>query len=77
MKILVIGDCCWGKADTEEEARKKARRFGGREGTRQYLVYEVTDETWVDDMGDLCRNPSSPLPRLLKRVAGRKVEIVA
>jgi hypothetical protein len=77
VKILVIGDCCWGKGDTEDEARKKARLAGGSEGLREHLVYEVSDETWVDDCGDLCRNPSSPFPRLLKRVFGRKVEIVA
>jgi hypothetical protein len=77
MKILVIGQYCWGKGDTEEEAKLKARQSGGREGLRRYLVYEVSDETWVDDMGDLCRNHASPFPRLLKRVVGRKVEIVA
>ena len=31
----------------------------------------------MDDMGNLCRNHDSPWPRLLKRVVGRKVEIVA
>jgi hypothetical protein len=77
MKILVIGSCCCGKGNTEEEAKLKARRSGGREGMRRYVVYEVSDETWVDDMGDLCRNRDSPWPRLLKRVFGRKVEIVA
>ena len=77
MKILVIGQYCWGKGDTEEEAKLKARRSGGKEGIRRYLVYEVSDETWVDDMGNLCRNHDSPWPRLLKRVVGRKVENVA
>jgi len=77
MKILVIGQYCWGKGDTEEEAKLKARKEGGREGMKHYLVYEVPDETWVNDMGDLCRNHDSPWPRLLKRVIGRKVEIVA
>lgn len=77
MKILVIGSYCWGKGDTEEEAKLKARNEGGKEGTRRYLVYEVSDETWVDDMGDLCRNQDSPWPRLLKRVIGRKVEVVS
>jgi hypothetical protein len=77
MKILVIGSYCWGKADTEEEAKLKARKEGGREGMRRYLVYEISDETWVDDLGDLCRKHDSPRPRLLKRVIGRKVEMVA
>lgn len=77
MKILIIGQYCWGKGDTEEEAKLKARRSGGREGMRRYVVYEVSDETWVDDMGDLCRNHDSPWPRLLKRVVGRKVEVLA
>lgn len=76
MKILVIGQYCWGKGDTEEEAKLKARQSGGKEGMRRYVVYEVSDETWVDDMGDLCRNHDSPWPRLLKRVIGRKVEIM-
>ena len=60
MKILVIGSYCWGKADTEEEAKLKARQAGGREGMRRYAVYEVSDETWVDDTGNLCRNHDSP-----------------
>ena len=77
MKIIVIGDCCWGKADTEEAAKLKARRYAGKEGMRRYAVYEVSDETWVDDMGNLRRNHDSPWPRLLKRVIGRKVEIVS
>jgi hypothetical protein len=38
---------------------------------------EVPDETWVDDNGDLCRNHDSPWPRLLKRVVGRRVEVVS
>jgi len=76
MKILVIGSFCWGKGDTEEEAESQARRAGGRGGLRRYLVYEVSDETWVNNMGDLCRNHDSPFPRLLKRVVGRKVEVI-
>ena len=36
MKILVIGQYCWGKGDTEEEAKLKARRSGGKEGIRRY-----------------------------------------
>lgn len=75
MKILVIGSFCWGKGDTEEEAKAKARKEGGNR-LRRYLVYEVSDETWVNDLGDLCRNHGSPFPRLLKRVVGRKVEIM-
>ena len=76
MKLLVIGSYCWGKGDMEEEAKSKARKEGGTDGMKRYLVYDVSDETWVDDMGNLCRNPDSPMPRLLKRVIGRKVEIV-
>jgi hypothetical protein len=76
MKILVIGSYCWGKGDTEKEAKLKARKEGGREGMRRYAVFEVPDETWVDDMGNLCRNHDSPWPRLLKHVVGRKVEII-
>jgi len=77
MKILVIGQYCWGKGDTEEEAKINARKEGGRKGMKRHLVYEVPDETWVNDMGDLCRNHDSPWPRLLKRIIGHKVEIVA
>ena len=77
MKILVIGQYCWGKGDTEKEAKAKARKEGGTVGMKRYLVYEVSDETSVDDMGNLCRNHDSPTPRLLKRVIGRKVEVVS
>ena len=77
MKILIIGLHCWGKGDTEEEAKIKARKEGGKDGMKRYLVYEVSDETWVDDMGNLCHNHDSPMPRLRKRTIGRRVEIVS
>ncbi len=76
MKFMVIGQYCWGKADTEAKALKKARSIGGKEGVKRYLVYEVSDETYLNDMGDMCRNHDSPMPRLLKRVVGKKIEVV-
>ena len=32
MKILVIGSYCWGKGDTEEEAKLKARNKAAEKG---------------------------------------------
>ena len=74
-KFIVIGQYCWGKGDTEEQALANARKEGGASGVKRHLVYSVHDETYVDGMGCLCY-PTEYKPVLIKRVIGKKVEVV-
>lgn len=52
LKVMVIGDRCWGKGDTVAEARRKARQNTGSRVTR-YAVYLVHPESVVTDTGDI------------------------
>jgi hypothetical protein len=47
LKILVVGPSTWGKADTLDEALKKAQR------PRHFTAYIVHPDTVVTQMGDL------------------------
>lgn len=73
MKYLVIGWQCWGKGDTEKDAMTKCRKAnGGKVST--YLVYSAPDDTYVDDMGNLCYNECADQdrPKVVKRVRNGK-----
>jgi hypothetical protein len=68
--FLVVGDRCWGKGVSEEEAKKKC--FGLARKFSKHLVYLVDPSTILDEMGDLVYPESGRSPILLKRVEGKR-----
>jgi hypothetical protein len=56
MMYIVIGPYCWGRANTTGAAIRGAKRacptFIKKE-TMPYHVYEVTDEGFVNEQGDI------------------------
>lgn len=70
-KILVIGDCVWGKGETLSEALAKMREHGGR--SRYYIAYLVHPDSWVDGMGAISY-PSDYPPKEIYRVEPHKAK---
>jgi len=72
---IVIGPTVWGKGKTEEEALKNAKKeYNGP--LPKALVYAVAEDTYVDDIGNFVTPCDAPRPKLLKRIVGRKVELL-
>lgn len=77
MTYIVVGEYCWGRGETEEAALAKATKAGGKHAVKKNLVYESDDpEAYVHDDGGFCWHTGFMEPRLVKRVDGRKIEIV-
>lgn len=68
MKIIVIGQYCWAKGDTYEGALKKAKQEGGAGSCKKHLVYEVSDDAYISEMGDICYGWDEAAPKLIKKV---------
>lgn len=67
-QVLVVGDRCWGRGDTLEEALGNARAEGGRKGVRSYAAFVVSKTAQVDPVsGGIVYDPHYR-PR---RIAGR------
>lgn len=50
VEILVIGDRCWGKGKTLDDALAVARAHGGAAGVRRYMAYLAHPKTYVEEM---------------------------
>ncbi len=70
MKVLVIGDRCWGIADTLTEAIAKAKRAGGRV-QRRYIEYVAHPDT-REDQGGYINYPTDHQPKEIHRVGVKK-----
>jgi hypothetical protein len=74
-RILVIGDRCWGVADTVAGARQKARAIGGAGALDAHVVYDVPHGTVVDGMGSLVwKGLDHDAPREIDRVMTKKLK---
>lgn len=68
--FLCVGPYCWGKGNSETEAKKKAREHGSTFKT--YNLYLVPKDAYVDDMGCIHWKDGSQPCILLKRVRDGK-----
>lgn len=80
MKFLAIGPMCWGSGTEIEAAVKRMKKECPRvyvpRGARSYNVFEVDEETYVNDMGGLSWMPNKPEPKLVKKVRdGKEIPI--
>jgi hypothetical protein len=74
--FIVVGPNVWARAESEEEALKKASKEAGVRRLKKYLVYESSDPNFkVTPFGNL-EYAFGHDPRLVKRVDGRKVEVL-
>lgn len=65
--FLAVGDRCWGKGKTPNEAVKAAVKEGGREAVRHHQMYLVHPATTVTQMGSIrysVRQPPTELYRV-------------
>ena len=76
MKFIVVGPYVWGKGDSEAEAMQKAKRANSGSALPKAIVYEVSDDTTVDEgLGGFCYPAGDPKPKEVKRlVRGRIVK---
>lgn len=61
----------WGRAETEKNAIANMRRQSGRP-TTEYIVYRVTEQTYVNGMGGLNRPAGDPEAVKIKHVKPKK-----
>jgi hypothetical protein len=69
MKILVVGDRAWGKADTLGEALTNMVQSGGKRS--QFIAYVVHPDSTITGMGDISYPTDFP-PKEIHRVGVKK-----
>lgn len=67
LDILVVGDRCWGRGKTVEEALAKARKEGGAAGVRSYAVFLAAADSHVDEVNGGIFHPSGLRPAVIMR----------
>lgn len=81
-KVAVFGEWTFGIGDTVAEAKAIAEKVAGRRKFKRWLIYRIGERTKVEEgSGTFVTEPnddgSYTQPRLMARVDGTKVEIVA
>ena len=65
--ICLGNNFAWGRAKTERGAVGNMRRASGTRAT-EYVVYHVTENAYVDELGDIRRPKGDAAPVLTKKV---------
>jgi len=71
MKILAIGDRCWGKGNSVDEAIKNMRQHAPPEARNRYILYVCHPDTRVCEDGALAFPHDIP-PKEIQRKGVKK-----